>query len=181
MLDFSNAFNSVKRSSILNALEISPLVSVFPYFANIYKCSSSLHLENYTIPSASGVKQGDPLGPLLFCLAVHQIVVKFKESYPDFDVVGYMDDLTLIGDPCKLEEAMLFFGNLSKEIGLSLNAKKCICIFQGTCKNLVYNGVDVPFKSGCQTAWFLYWCFYFCTTNVKYSNDMFSKRTLNSL
>ncbi|KAL0220345.1 hypothetical protein RCL1_000199 [Eukaryota sp. TZLM3-RCL] len=55
-----------------------------------------------------------------------------------------MDDLTLIGDPCKLEEALLFFGNLSKEIGLSLNAKKCSCIFQRTCKNFVYNGVDVP-------------------------------------
>ncbi|KAL0216865.1 hypothetical protein RCL1_007348 [Eukaryota sp. TZLM3-RCL] len=53
-----------------------------------------------------------------------------------------MDDLTLIGDLEKMKAAMSVFGTLANSVGLSLNAKKCICIFQGDNSNFQY--VDVP-------------------------------------
>ncbi|KAL0222104.1 hypothetical protein RCL1_001958 [Eukaryota sp. TZLM3-RCL] len=144
MLDFSNAFNSVTRSSILNALNASPLSAVVPYFFTLYRNSSNLLFNKYTVLSSSGVKQGDPLGPLLFCLAVNQIIVKFQEKFSDFKIVGYMDDLTLVGEPTEMEEAMAYFGSLAKEIGLFLNAKKCLIIVRNDSTKLFYEEVEVP-------------------------------------
>jgi len=45
------------------------------------------------IPSATGVQQGDPLGPVLFSLAIHSLV---KELLSTFNV-WYLDDGTLGG------------------------------------------------------------------------------------
>ena len=45
--------------------------------------------ENQTLSSAEGVQQGDPLGPLLFCLALHSYLLRLNSF-----CVAYMDDVT---------------------------------------------------------------------------------------
>ena len=45
------------------------------------------------IASVEGIQQGDPLGPLLFCLSIHDLVSSLKSEYKVF----YLDDGT-IGD-----------------------------------------------------------------------------------
>lgn len=43
--------------------------------------------------SAKGVQQSDPLGPLLFCLVIHPLVLKLKSQLKIF----YLDDGSLGG------------------------------------------------------------------------------------
>ena len=44
--------------------------------------------------SDSGVQQGDPLGPLLFSLAIHDIAASMNSNFN----VWYLDDATIAGD-----------------------------------------------------------------------------------
>ena len=67
-LDFQNAFNSIHRDKMLEATcDLAP--EIFPF---VYSYSSHSHLlwDDRLILSAEGVQQGDPLGPLLFCLTL---------------------------------------------------------------------------------------------------------------
>ncbi|KAL0227255.1 hypothetical protein P9112_014579 [Eukaryota sp. TZLM1-RC] len=76
-LDFKNAFNFVSRSSILSLLR-KHFPEVEPFFYSIYGKSSTLVYENFDLISSSGVKQGDPLGPFFFCLAIHPLMCDLK-------------------------------------------------------------------------------------------------------
>ena len=91
-LDFQNAFNSIRRDSMLKSvLEKASLV--FPLAFTSYCQPSSLFFSNYIIHSCEGVQQGDPLGPLLFCLAIHDLITLLKSEFNVF----YLDDGTLGG------------------------------------------------------------------------------------
>src|ERR1700733_1858076 len=71
-VDIANAFNSVKRKSFLDQL-----ATVFPKSYNwskwLYEEKTPLLFSNFIIWSETGVQQGDPLGPLLFCAAIHPL------------------------------------------------------------------------------------------------------------
>ena len=68
-LDFKNAFNSVCRDKMLSAVHV--LVPVLPFVHSAYSSPSSLFWDDKSLQSCEGVQQGDPLGPLLFCLTLH--------------------------------------------------------------------------------------------------------------
>ncbi|KAL0213747.1 hypothetical protein P9112_005931 [Eukaryota sp. TZLM1-RC] len=76
-LDFSNACNSLSRCSIHGAL-LQNMPELMPYFQSTYSTYSNLHFGNSILSSSSGVKQGDPLGPLLFCLSIHPILLQIQ-------------------------------------------------------------------------------------------------------
>ena len=52
-------------------LELAP--RLFRFVHSTYSSPSILFWGDKTIQSAEGVQQGDPLGPLLFCLTIHQL------------------------------------------------------------------------------------------------------------
>ena len=82
---------------------------------------SSLLFGEFLISSEVGVQQGDPLGPLLFCLVLQPILSSLDCPLR----VGYMDDLTLGGpiqDIASAVESIISEGSL---IGLKLNPSKC--------------------------------------------------------
>src|SRR5688572_27516147 len=68
-----------------------------------------------------GAQQGDPLGPLLFCLAIHPILTSFHSEL----VIGYMDNITLRGDEESLARDVQQTRDQGEAIGLRLNVKKC--------------------------------------------------------
>ena len=45
--------------------------------------------------SREGVQQGDPLGPLFFCLTIHELTIQLESDLCMF----YLDDGTLGGSP----------------------------------------------------------------------------------
>ncbi|KAL0229213.1 hypothetical protein GEMRC1_013833 [Eukaryota sp. GEM-RC1] len=95
-LDFKNAYNSVSRKSVFAAIEeeFSKLTS---YFYLFYGKPSDLIYDSYSLKSMSDVKQGDPLGPLFFCLAIPDSLLCILKKYPDLKIVGYMGDISIIG------------------------------------------------------------------------------------
>ncbi|KAL0205063.1 hypothetical protein P9112_000370 [Eukaryota sp. TZLM1-RC] len=126
-IDFKNAFNSVFRSSILQELELHypPLL---PYFKLMYGSPSNLIFHSENIVSSRGVKQGDPLGPFFFCLALQSVLVKFKSDFPDIHICAYADDLSLIGPLSLLQHGLQHFVFLAKQIGLDIKLPKCFII-----------------------------------------------------
>ena len=91
-LDFTNAFNSIRRDCMLEAVEKCP--SLYSLVHSAYASPYNLLWEDRIISSVEGVQQGDPLGPLLFCLVLHQRGLHLRSDLK----VLYLDDVTLGGD-----------------------------------------------------------------------------------
>ncbi|KAL0215350.1 hypothetical protein P9112_007534 [Eukaryota sp. TZLM1-RC] len=112
-LDFSYAFNSLSRCSNYGAL-LQYMPELMPDFQSTYITNSNLHFGNSILSSSSDVKQGDPLGPLLFCLAIHPILLQIQEMFPSLKMIAYMDDVVLIGDLNIVKKAIFFKNYLPK-------------------------------------------------------------------
>jgi len=120
-LDFKNAFNSVQRAAVLEAVaEHRPDILAFTESA--YGSPSQLWVgDDRIIASAEGVQQGDPLGPLLFCLALDK---PLKEARCEF-TSGYLDDVALGDTVSNLIGRVLCLETAAEKIGLKLNHSKC--------------------------------------------------------
>ena len=70
--------------------------------------------------SDSDVQQGDPLGPLLFSLAIHDIASSIKSNFD----VWYLDDATIAGDPRSVCDDIKKCSCMLADIGLILNPSK---------------------------------------------------------
>ncbi|KAL0206127.1 hypothetical protein P9112_001434 [Eukaryota sp. TZLM1-RC] len=163
-LDFKNAFNSVSRSSILPLLQ-KHFPEVEPFFYSFYGKSSTLVYENFDLLSSSGVKQGDPLGPFFFCLAIHPLMCELKEKFPEIDIVAYMDDISVIAPITILKQIATFIQQRYEDIGLSLNISKCLIIGHEPIDFFI-NDVNVPFINYDQSGFrFLVTKPHFCGTN----------------
>ena len=67
-IDFKNAYNMLRRDTILKECA-EKIPELYPFVHFCYSESSWLAFGNEVIHSEEGVQQGDPLGPLLFCLS----------------------------------------------------------------------------------------------------------------
>jgi hypothetical protein len=86
----------------------------------------------HTMASKAGVQQGDPLGPLLFSLAIHPLAAELasqgKNGRPGHEldlVLFYLDDGVVCGSPEAVSEALATLTQRAGDLGLSLNIKKC--------------------------------------------------------
>jgi len=132
-LDFTNAFNSVRRDRMLEAVQsLCPVI--YPFVHSVYATPSDLLWGAQSISSAEGVQQGDPLGPLLFCLTLHEHSHRLRLEFK----VLYLDDVTLGGDCQDLLHDLNVMSETS-ELGLSLNAAKCEIVSEDmtTCGTLL--------------------------------------------
>jgi hypothetical protein len=89
-LEFKNAFNTIRQNSMLEAVH-NAIPESYSFIYASYSSPSILFDGSDTLSSEEGVQQGDPIGPLLFCLAIHPILAKCKAELR----VCYMDDITL--------------------------------------------------------------------------------------
>ena len=79
-LDFANAFNSLRRDAVLEAVG-KHRPDLLDFAASAYGAPTLLWLgDDQQISSAEGVQQGDPLGPLLFCLALDKPLKEAQSS-----------------------------------------------------------------------------------------------------
>lgn len=118
-LDFKNAFNCLRRDSILTSTE-KYFPELLPFVTSSYGNCSDLFYGPNVILSDEGVQQGDPLGPLLFCLTINDALKGLHSTF----VAGYLDDITLGGD---IESVLRDVANLQSDaidIGMSLNPLK---------------------------------------------------------
>ena len=124
-LDFKNAFNSIRQDKMLTSVSVlAPLI--YPLVHAAYSQPSLLFFGDAVIHSEEDVQQGDPLGPLPFCLAIHDIISNLNLEFSAF----YLDDSTLAGFLEDVKADLAYIENAAKRINLELNCSKSemICI-----------------------------------------------------
>ena len=121
-LDFKNAFNSLRRDEMLTAVQ--NLVPDFPFVFSAYENPLFLFFGEETILSQEAVQQGDPLGPLLFCLTIHSLILEMKSELKIF----YLDDGSLGGSLSEVLADLKKVESLAVELGLVLNSSKSVVI-----------------------------------------------------
>jgi len=127
-IDFANAFNSLRRDQMIKMVR-SHLSPALNFVLSAYASPSFLCFNDQVIPSAEGVQQGDPLGPLLFCLTLQPIINQMSSPLN----VWYMDDGTLGGTLEEVKADFQLLESESKKIGLAVNVNKCEILNSGQC------------------------------------------------
>ena len=94
--------------------------SVLRLASTAYATSSLLVIGNETILSETGVQQGDPLGPVLFALAVDQIARSVRSPIN----IWYLDDATIGGPAESVCEDLRRIIPMLSDIGLEVNPTK---------------------------------------------------------
>ena len=137
-VDFKNAFNERNRDDILQSLYAEPALEPIWKLAHwAYSSPSPLWIREcdgegkmiqpHQLQSKVGVKQGDPLGSLLFALSVKAMYVEAVVSDPtgSISAVAFLDDCTLVGPPdMRLINALSVLKRLAQEGGLEMNMSK---------------------------------------------------------
>ena len=101
--------------------------SLSAWIESCYSSQPLLYLGSDTINSCCGVQQGDPLGPLGFCLALHPVVERITSEVPDLALnAWYPDDATLMGSPKDLVAALCIIKEDGPFVGLHLNRTKSL-------------------------------------------------------
>lgn len=123
LVDFTNAFNLVDRATLICEVR-NHCHSISRWVEFCYSTLAILYYNEHIISSALGVQQGDPLGPLLFSLALHPLVVKIAAEYTLYLHAWYLDDGTIVGDTLEVSKALKIIQSEGPTRGLHLNIKK---------------------------------------------------------
>ena len=127
-LDFRNAFNSIRRDKMLKSVQEKAQV-IYPLVHAAYSTPSFLFLGERIIQSA------DSLGPLLFCLAIHDVLSNLRSEFTAF----YLDDGTLGGSLEDIKADLAYIEDTAKDINLFLNCSKSeiICVDDSICSSML--------------------------------------------
>ncbi|XP_065315162.1 uncharacterized protein LOC135924043 [Gordionus sp. m RMFG-2023] len=122
-LDFRNAFNTIHRRAFLPSF-----LHHFPKYGNFlnscYGFPSLLKFGEFSISSEEGIQQGDPLGPLLFTIGIHDLIKNLKTNFQLDLNLWYLDDGSFGGSLSNVMSAIEYVEMEASKIGLSLNRKK---------------------------------------------------------
>lgn len=139
-LDVAKAFDSVTHNTILDTLRSAGVPTpMIEYLAGTYErsvtrlCCSDW--QSHDIHPTCGVKQGDPLSPMIFNLVVDRLFgqlppeVGLKLGGVSLNAMGFADDLVLIATTSRGLQLMLdITANYLQQCGLSVNASKCFTV-----------------------------------------------------
>ena len=107
-IDGIGAYDHVLRSAMLGKLlEEENLRGLLPFVRMVYSQPSRYHWEDEDgcrkeICQHEGGEQGDPLMPLLFCLAIHNALVEVRSQLlPGEHLFAFLDDIYALTKPEK--------------------------------------------------------------------------------
>jgi hypothetical protein len=124
-IDFSSAFNSVHWATFVAATE-KYLPDLVAWIWWTYDTWVELIVSSpdgpQTILSEEVCQQGDLLGPLMFCLAIHELIVDISWKVPGL----HLNDRTLVGPSTEVLKALDLLEPGAVAIGLHLNRTKLV-------------------------------------------------------
>ena len=137
-LDVRKAFDTVSHITLLNAASRMGMPMPFiAYLRNLYTgATTSLHVEgklSEPLPQNRGVKQGDPLSPLLFNCVIDwaldsldpAIGLSIGQASTKLNHLAFADDVVLIAESqAGLQDLVAHFERALCKCGLSLNSLK---------------------------------------------------------
>ena len=122
-IDFRNAFNTIDRSRFLAEAQAKVGVGIMPFLLACYAEPTSLFCRGEVLQSTCGVQQGDPLCPMLFSLAIHEVTEELVRM--GIQAVWYLDNGTIMGSPEEVARGYQLVAQKCAKWGLSVNAGKC--------------------------------------------------------
>ena len=97
----------------------SHIPELLPYVHSAYSSPSILLWNGAQVLSSEGIQQGDPLGPMLFCLGIHNLVCSLSSEFKVF----YLDG-TIGGSLQDIEADLKIIEDHGRDLGLFLNVDK---------------------------------------------------------
>jgi hypothetical protein len=139
-IDFKNAFNNISRAAVM--LLVAKHVPAIYHWVNFTLANPSrLTLgDNSYIFSKEGVQQGDPLGPVLFALAISPLTRQLAPIPNLMLNKWYLDDGALGGSESVLTAAFRIIEKEGPALGLFVNAKKCELVRHSSASEVTYAG-----------------------------------------
>ncbi len=149
-IDFEKAFDSVEWPFLFKVLEYYNFGNVFRKWISIFYCNISSCVMNngHTcgyFPLERGVRQGDPLSPYLFILAIEILAIHIRQ---DLTVSGftlnrltqkitmYADDITIsVRDVKSAKQVFKIIDSFSRYSGLKINREKSDGMWIGSQKD----------------------------------------------
>lgn len=119
-LDFKNAFNTIRRDSMLAAFA-TEVPELYRFCHAAYSGKQLLQFGEQCMTSEEGVQQGDPIGPLAFCLTIQPLLRRLSSELR----IAYLDDITLGGSLDSIESDVAHIQTTGIEYGVELNVVKC--------------------------------------------------------
>ena len=151
-LDYCKAFDSVNKNFLLHTLNLYDFGPNFQKWTQVLLANSQSAVQHAGwlsdwFPSQCGIRQGCPLSPLLFILAVEILALKIRQCSsmqgiklpgqchsPYLKIAQYADDTTLfVNSRQDLEEAINIVNNFARFSGLHINRNKSEGLWIGRC------------------------------------------------
>ena len=125
-IDFQNAFNIVSCQALLEECH-AHFPELLPWATWCYGQHPMLFHPMSTISSETGVQQGDPLGPLFFCLVLHKLVATIVsgEEVSHLYHKWYMDDGVVAGTGNAVARVIAIIKEQGPHLGLFIKDSKC--------------------------------------------------------
>jgi hypothetical protein len=128
-VDFRNAVKSLRRDAALAAVS-ERASNLLPFIQWTYRQHTRLFVRgapqgSEPLLSQSGVRQGDPCGMLVFCLAFQTPLEQTQQLHPQTRVLAFADDCYLQGPPRHAAAAFHSLRDLAATIGLHMQLPKC--------------------------------------------------------
>ena len=139
-VDIQNAFNTCQRPRLLASLLNTPQLADIHRIAHWAYSQPTLLISQRKggadtasfVQSANGVRQGDPLSSLLFCLymkpAIDQLVAN-DDFGSRITVYAYVDDVHIVGELDDVLAAHTAFTQHLHDIELTVNRAKCSLLY----------------------------------------------------
>ena len=126
-IDMRNAFNLVSRQALLDECS-AHFPELLPWASWCYGLHPTLWHPMGIISSETGVQQGDPLGPMFFCLVLHKLVTAITTDNECSSLLfhrWYIDDGVVAGPKHAVAKVFSIIQELGPPLGLFINAGKC--------------------------------------------------------
>jgi len=148
-LDLANAFGSVPHILITEMLERLGLGGKFRHLIEDLYTDATMRVQagkgiTDAIEINAGVKQGDPISPTLFCLALEYLIRNLKHRHPQtgyqwFEghstfLLAYADDLAIVtSSQGEMKKVLRDLSSMASMCGLRFKPAKCatLCLEKG--------------------------------------------------